>query len=128
MNFIEALVNAEIARVNCVKTHNSKWLENWESRIEQLKSLLPSGSGFDSGTKVVSIGLERVVFRTDFHHLNEQGYNGWTSHSVTVKPSFVGTIDVKITGLDRNSIKDYIAETFYHVLTQEAPPLPWAKE
>ncbi len=127
MNFIEALVNAEVARANCVKHYNVGWEDKWEERIEQLKNLLPSGSGFDAGTKVVSISPDLVEFQVDFHHHNEQGYNGWTNHTVKVKPSFIGTLDIKIGGLNRESIKDYIAETFHQLLTQNAPPLPWAK-
>jgi len=39
------------------------------------------------------------------------GYGGWTEHYVTVTPTFTG-IDIKVSGKNRNEIKDYIAEAF----------------
>lgn len=79
---------------------------------------LPSGSGLDNG---VRIDLDRskpnkIVFHTEFHHLNENGYyDGWTTHSIIVVPEFGGEFDVKITGKNRNQIKDHLYDLFYSV-------------
>ena len=48
---------------------------------------------------------------THFHHMNDGGfYDGWTEHSVVVTPSLVYGFDTRITGRDRNDIKNYIGE------------------
>jgi hypothetical protein len=44
------------------------------------------------------------------------GYDGWTEHTITVTPSFRG-FDLTISGRDRNDIKDYLHQTFDHVLS-----------
>lgn len=80
----------------------------------------PRGSGFDSGTKIDldRSRADRLVFNTAFHHMNEHGYyDGWTEHTVTVRPTFGTTPEVRISGRNRNGIKDYIADTFYLWLT-----------
>ena len=61
---------------------------------------------------------QKLVFDTAFHHMNDHGYYvGWTEHRVTVRPSFYG-LDIKVSGWNRNDIKDYIAECFDHVLSE----------
>lgn len=79
-----------------------------------VKERMPSGSGFDVGTKIDEDKSrpDRLVFDTEFHHMNEAGYDGWTQHTVSVKPSFVFGLDITISGRDRNEIKDYIHESF----------------
>lgn len=74
----------------------------------------PHGSGFDNGTMLDfdKSGGAKLVFTTAFHHMTEHGYySGWTEHTVTVTPAFDG-FDLKISGRDRNDIKDYIADVF----------------
>lgn len=130
MNVIQALVTAWQATAwqataNCVRTGNSHWEDRWDQRIEQLEELLPSGSGFDSGSRIVSIQDTRAKFVTCFHHMDDNGYyDGWTHHEVIVTPRFNG-IGIRVTGRNRNDIKGYIAEAFHYILTQEAPPCPW---
>lgn len=87
-----------------------------------VKANFPSGSGFDTGTHLDwdKSTKERLVFRTEFHHMNDVGmYDGWTQHEVIVKPSLLFYIDVRVTGRDRNQIKDYIGETFNHILMRD---------
>jgi hypothetical protein len=78
-----------------------------------IKQHLPSGSGFDNGTAidVSKSHAEKLVFTTSFHHMNDGGYDGWTDHTVTVTPSFQG-INIRISGRNRNDIKDAIHEAF----------------
>ena len=45
-------------------------------------------------------------------------YDGWTEHTVTVTPSFSG-FNMRISGRNRNDIKDHMHETFYSALHTE---------
>ena len=107
---------ALMARENCLKTGNVEWEDKWDTRIlEWCDEHLPSGSGFDSGTTFdrEESTPEKLIFHTSFHHMNEGGmYDGWTEHTVTVTPSFHLGCYVKVSGRNRNDIKDYIAEMF----------------
>lgn len=52
--------------------------------------------------------------------MNENGmYDGWTEHKAIIKPSLVFGLDLKITGRDRNGIKEYLHDTFMQALTDE---------
>lgn len=81
---------------------------------------MPSGSGIDSGTKL-DYGRstpDKLVFTMSFHHMNDSGmYDGWTDHSITVKPSLVYGIEIGISGRNRNDIKDYLGDTYHAALT-----------
>lgn len=90
-----------------------------EEELEQcIKKYLPSGSGFDAGTKLLDASTpEKLMFRADFHHLNENGYyDGWSEHVVTVKPSLCFDIEISVSGRNRNDIKEYILDTFNYAL------------
>lgn len=89
------------------------------------KEHLPSGSGFDSGTQLLTSadsfkgGLTSLVFSTSFHHMDQHGgYDGWTDHMVVVKPDWEG-FNIKCTGPNRNAVRDYVEETFHHALMVE---------
>ena len=93
----------------------------WEM-IEDLQKLLPSGSGIDSGCKIDLVKSTKNKIKIDFgyHHTNESGmYDGWTDHTVTIEPCLAFGFSLKISGRDRNQIKDYLYETFDYVLNQE---------
>lgn len=80
-----------------------------------------SGSGFDSGTKFnfERSTESRLVFTVDFHHMNDAGmYDGWTTHTVTIESTFTSP-NVKISGRDRNGIKDYIADSILPLMSQQ---------
>lgn len=82
--------------------------------------MLPSGSGFDSGTRLIRASYSLIVFETEFHHVNENGYyDGWTSHRVAVRPSFLFGLDIAVSGKNRNDIKGYISYVFSRVLDTE---------
>ena len=102
----------------------SLWESIWESRLEtELANLLPSGSGFDCGTKldIEASKPNRLVFITSFHHMDEHGgYDGWTEHKIIVTPSLVYGFELRVTGKDRNDIKDYIAEVMHGALSVKA--------
>jgi hypothetical protein len=96
------------------------WADTWRERIEALDDLLPRGAGLDLGPRLdlASSTEDRLVFsHCAFHHMNEHGYyDGWSEHTVVVTPGFLGP-KVRVTGRDRNGIKDYIGDTFYEALT-----------
>lgn len=117
------LASLVAARLNCITSGNTDWRDRHEDEAGKLVlNHMPSGSGFDNGTKIdfdASTG-EKLVFHTAFHHMNEGGYyDGWTEHVVTVTPSFLGGFSLKISGRDRNDIKDYISESFSLALNAE---------
>jgi hypothetical protein len=122
MKLYQELAQLVAARLHCIATLNP-WSEKHEAHIVALVSeYLPSGSGFDSGTTldlVLSTG-NKLVFNTSYHHMNDMGYyDGWTEHTVIVKPDLQFDFVLRITGRDRNDIKDYIDEMFSYALNTE---------
>jgi hypothetical protein len=108
---------------NCGESGNTEWHGKHRDLIESLaKNFMPHGSGFDSGTQFdfdVSTP-DKLQFHTAFHHMNDAGiYDGWTEHTVTVKASLAFGFDLKVSGRDRNDIKDYIAQAFEDALRQD---------
>jgi len=104
------------ARINCEASGNKDWLDKHTERIERIVAdHFPTGSGFDSGTtfNFEASQPDKLVFNTSFHHMQEGMYDGWTDHAVTIWPSFALGIEIKISGKDRNGIKDYIADAFH---------------
>ncbi len=119
MKVYQSLARACGALHRCEQSGNTEWQTKWENQIlEQLEDF-PSGSGFDNGTKIdlEASNDEILVFHTAFHHMNDNGmYDGWTEHTVTVTPSLGLDFHLKISGRDRNDIKEYISECFSTVL------------
>lgn len=119
----QVLARALHARQTCEKTGNTEWFTRHGERIEKLcREHLPSGSGFDSGVilDIDASQVDRLVFNVSFHHMNDVGmYDGWTDHSIVVKPSLAFGVDLRITGRDRNGIKDYMVDVFDPVFRME---------
>lgn len=92
--------------------------ETEEVMVDKIKTIMesaPCGSGFDSGTKFLEekSNCKRLVFRTAFHHMNYAGYyDGWTNHLVTVEADLILGTSIRVSGKDRNDIKDYIGDAF----------------
>jgi hypothetical protein len=106
----------------CIETKNTEWEEKHYETLAKLNSYLPSGSGIDNGTELdeEKSSSEKLVFHFGFHHMNEGGmYDGWTQHTLTVKPSLYFDIELKISGPNRNDIKEYLHETYHAALTEE---------
>lgn len=116
---------------NCRKSGNQTWLENHELTIKTLVDFLPSGSGIDNGVTLdrEASTPEKLVFHFGYHHMDDGGYyDGWTEHTLTVKPSLQFGIDICISGRDRNQIKDFLYEIFTHSLTEtvwQSPDCTW---
>ncbi len=122
---IESLAGSIAAYHNCVQSGNAEWKAKHADHVAQLcRELLPSGSGIDSGCTIdldaCATSGDRIVIQTSFHHMAESGmYDGWTEHTVIVTPAFVGRINLRITGRDRNQIKEYLGDLFHEVLTRD---------
>jgi len=121
----QILASSVQARLNCLKGPYTDEVLDWTVKhtdtIETLvKNFMPSGSGIDCGTKIdldQSTG-EKLVFHFSYHHMNENGmYDGWTEHSLIVKPSLAFGINLTIKGRNRDEIKDYLYETYHCALT-----------
>ena len=113
-----------IARAGDVLRHatnkgNEEWQQAWRELLEQCEELLPSGSGFDSGTRIEHASSSKIVLRTAYHHMIDGYYDGWTEHTVTVVPNLVYGFDLRVSGRNRNDVKEYIADVFFDVLRQE---------
>jgi len=97
-----------------------EWAEERLDLIE--REYLPSGAGINAGCKILvaESHKDRVVIQTEFHHMTEFGfYDGWTSHKVIVTPSLIYGFDLRITGRDKNGIKEYLGDLFFQTLDQE---------
>lgn len=109
------VVSACEALRNCEATPDHPWTARWASLLDAIEAnLLPSGSGFDNGTKIdrEATNAKRISLRVEFHHMNDAGfYDGWTSHNVTINPTFSGC-EIRISGSNRNGIRDYIGDVF----------------
>jgi hypothetical protein len=119
----QALASLVDARLRSAERGNWDWVTKHEERIKELvEEHLPSGSGFDAGSSIdlYESKPERLVFGTAFHHMSDHGYYvGWSEHNVIVTPSLLFGFNLRVTGRDRNQIKDYIGETFQHALDTE---------
>lgn len=121
MKLYEAIASLVVARENCIKSNNTLWQERHEAILEHIaKNRLLSGSGIDCGTKINldASNARKFVLTFSFHHMNESGYDGWTEHTLVVTPGWTGP-ELRITGPDRNDIKDYLYQTYDYVLRQE---------
>lgn len=111
MKFYQALVQNENRK------RNLKFVDAAEIMHKRLIDELPSGSGFDSGTKLISADYKKIVLQTAFHHMNDNGfYCGWTYHTIVIRPSFLFDIEITISGANRSDIKDYIHECVYSLM------------
>jgi hypothetical protein len=117
------IANLIQARSNCSASGNIEWFEKHTDAIDALVAEhMPSGSGFDNGTQLDLIlsHVDKLVFKVSFHHMNEVGYyDGWTHHTVTVTPSFIGGFNLRVSGRNLNDIKGYIGDTFAESLSVE---------
>ncbi len=115
---IQYLANAIPARARCEQANNPH-ATVWDIKASHLLSFAPSGSGFDCGTSLIDGDEKKITFHTSFHHMNECGmYDGWTEHDVIVTPAFDG-FNLRVTGRDRNQIKNYIADVFHTWLSEK---------
>lgn len=126
MKLYQRIATIVCAISNCKKSGNAEWLEKWSDELDRIEiEILPYGSGFNAGCKVMigSCSDNKLVIKADFHHMNQNGYySGWGEYSVIVKPSLRFGFTLKVTGRDRDGIKEYIANVFHELLDKEVKP------
>jgi len=110
------------ARLIVLKNNNQEWINKHELKLGELQYMLPHGSGID-GDNAINLDKstgEKIIIETAFHHMDENGfYDGWTEHKLIITASLIYGLHIKITGFDKNQIKEYLHELFYRVLTTE---------
>ena len=122
MKVYQKIASAIDARLNCQEKDNAEWFDRWSDTLEELEHELPWGSGFDSGTTInlEKSRVDRIVLDTGYHHMDEWGmYCGWSDHSVIVTPSLHLGYNLRVTGRNVRDIKDYIGDTFAHMLDSD---------
>lgn len=119
MKLYQVIATTLLAREQCTNTNNTEWYAKHTRKLAQASKLLPSGSGFDVGSTIAldESSPDKIVIDTRYHHMNDVGYyDGWSEHSVIVTPSLCFGFELRITGKDKNDIKDVIYEVFEHAL------------
>ena len=126
MTVIARLAQTIDALKRCERSGNSDGVKLHKLTIRHIEdNFLPSGSGIDVGTKVdvEKSAAERVVLDTAYHHMNDGGcYDGWTEHTITITPSLAHGFNIRISGRDRNDIKDYLHDVFWTALGESCEP------
>lgn len=114
----------------------------YEYALEALMKHMPSGSGIDSGTKllIAESNQEKLVFSVEYHHMNQNGfYCGWSSRLLTITPTLLSEFkldfsDEDYSGVDCQNydeetneeyddeesfhVEDYLADTYRFALQQ----------
>ena len=122
---LNEIVSRLVARANCEKTGNAEWLSKHTAALIELAKDLPSGSGIDRGTKIdlEASSQNRLVLTLGYHHMNNVGiYDGWTEHKIIVTPDLLFGFNLRITGRDRNQIKEYLHDVYSQALNTETVP------
>ena len=113
---IKILASTLQALKNCIEAGNKEWAEKHQESIDTILNNLPSGSGLDCGMILVTAECnpKKIVFYFSFHHMDEWGgYTEWTDHNLIITPAF-GSYDMRITGPNHDSIKEYLYDLFYN--------------
>lgn len=104
--------------INANKSVNAEYKQNNEDRIDWLLEPLPHGSGIDNGVKldIERSDRNKIIFTFEYHHMNGDGYyDGWTDHTLIIKPDLIHGYNLRITGRDRNQVKDYLYDLFDNI-------------
>lgn len=105
------LLSNAIAAIKQVK---EDYRQPHEDLLQELLELLPHGSGIDTGIKLneYETKKDKIYFDLSFHHMDENGYyDGWTDHNLIITPSLSDGYNIRITGRNRNNIKEYLYDT-----------------
>lgn len=97
-----------------------EWKARHLATAKAAVACLPSGSGIDQGPTldIDASNAEKICLDLSYHHMDEHGgYDGWTDHTVTVRPSLIHTVKLTISGRDRNATKDYLYDAYQTALT-----------
>ena len=101
--------------------------KNWAKRAKELsllQELLPNGNGIRGQEGLAEILPEstkkRIVIYTTYWHPNDSYETSrWTAHQVIITPSFEREINIRITGKNKDNVKDYLHDIFREALMKE---------
>lgn len=111
--------NAVSQALAWLESVNDDFRDQAEGKLAKLQAMLPQGSGFDIGSKVLRLSStpQRIVIQADFHHMDEHGYyDGWSEHQVIITPCLQWGFKLRVTGRDRRGIKEYISDQFHDII------------
>lgn len=107
---------------NCAKSSNLEWYDRHNDKLDALvHEYMPSGAGID-GTRICieQSTPNKLVFSVAFHHFTEHGmYDSATLHRIKITPSLQFDFDLKVSGKNKNGIKEYLADIFNEALTSD---------
>lgn len=118
------------ARTDQERVNHATYMDDANNDLDYIeREALPSGSGIDSGTRIDRDQSKpnRIVLDFSFHHMDEHGYyDGWTQHRAIVTPSLTAHsgFELRITGRDRNQLKDYLHDVFDTALNETIDAYP----
>ena len=101
---------------------------NREDLLDEIeREYLPSGSGFDSGCKIVreyALGLKEVRINFSYHVMHSDGYyTRWIHSAAIVTPTFDSsglTIRlVHLASFKKDLVDDYVYDSIYQALSAE---------
>jgi len=103
----------KIARVASQKNTPKKAKE-----LSLLQELLPIGNGIETGCVILLKSTKkRIVIET--HPNDSYETSRWTAHQVIITPSFEREINIRITGKNKDNVKDYLHDIFREALMKE---------
>lgn len=117
----QALAGKFDAWKRCQETGNDYAVNHLQRINEIMRDILPSGSGWDNATTFDfdHSTPEKLRMFGQYHHMDDGGgYAGWTEHTITVSASLVFGLDIRISGRNRNDIKEYLHDLFHHCLSR----------
>lgn len=115
---LQQLVTTQTALDNCRRSGNLEWLERHKEKQTELCAHLPSGSGIDGGTTLLSLTESSATLSCDYHHMDPDGfYTHWSSYTITVEATFTG-LNVQVVG-EGEDIREYLAEVYHDALSEE---------
>ena len=110
-----ALADRILAMGNCERSGNHEWFTEHRAIAERIVAdHLPRGSGIDTGPEldIEASSPNKIVLHLSYHHMNDGMYDGWTDHTITIRPSLALGFVLRVGGRDRRQIKEYLADTF----------------
>lgn len=114
------LYKAIAQNAHLLASDNALVQEYADLRQKRIVYALPSGSGFDAGTKIESADAKSIVISTSFHCMDENGcYDGWEDYTVTVTADLALGFSFEIDGDDRDGLIDYVADVMHAALDSD---------
>ena len=124
MKIYQEIASLLSAIENCKEANNKEWEEKYKETLNNImQKTAPNGAGIDNDIVLgILSNSERLFFHLDFHHMDENGFyddDEWTTHNIEVKASLLHHIVIKVYGVNKNGIKDYLYDVMHNWLTSE---------